>query len=331
MKRIVDKVTIKNFKSLRDVEIDGCRTYNLFLGYPNVGKSNILEAMSIFSLPYLKLVRKDIKSLLRLQNNTSELFHNGNVSEPISIVAGENKVSIEYNGISKYTWTIACEGQNEDASITISDGKLDTKKDTVYPIFKKYIFSELKRFVNIDMSFLLPVGGENLMKVIQQDKKLSNEINSLVDGYGLKLLLDTSTNEVRFLKDIDINTAFTTPFFSMSDTLQRLIFYKAAVTSNHDSVIMLEEIESHSFPPYISKVTNTILDDKNNQYFITTHSPYVVNDFLERMDEDIAIYIVDYDREQGQTVVKRLTDNELQMVYDAGIDLFFNTEMFLEK
>lgn len=93
-------------------------------------------------------------------------------------------------------------------------------------------------------------------------------------------------------------------------------------------MIILEEIEAHSYPPYISKVTNCILDDESNQYFITTHSPYVVNDFLEKKDKDVAIYLVDL--QDGKTIVRKLSDNELEEVYDDGIDLFFNGDMFLK-
>lgn len=106
------------------------------------------------------------------------------------------------------------------------------------------------------------------------------------------------------------------------------IFYKSVIEGNRNSVIMLEEIEAHSYPPYISKVTNCILDDESNQYFITTHSPYVVNDFLEKKDKDVAIYLVDL--QDGKNIVRKLSDNELEEVYDDGIDLFFNGDMFLK-
>jgi len=44
-------VKIENFKSIREMKFD-CRRINLFIGEPNVGKSNILEALGLFSAPY---------------------------------------------------------------------------------------------------------------------------------------------------------------------------------------------------------------------------------------------------------------------------------------
>ena len=49
----ISHVHINNFKSIKDVTLNDCRRINLFIGKPNVGKSNLLEAMSLFCLPYL--------------------------------------------------------------------------------------------------------------------------------------------------------------------------------------------------------------------------------------------------------------------------------------
>ena len=166
------------------------------------------------------------------------------------------------------------------------------------------------------------------MQIIQNDASLTDEIREIVSEYDLQLLFDTATREIKFQKQLNPTTVFSIPFFSVSDTLQRLIFYKAAISSNKDSVIMLEEIEAHSYPPFISKVTASIIEDKNNQYLITTHSPYVVNDFLELPTDEVAIYLTDL--KEGKTIIRRLTDEELNEVYNAGIDLFFNYEMYLE-
>ncbi len=50
---MIEKLSIKNFKSIKDLAID-CRRVNLFIGEPNTGKSNILEALGLLSwLGYL--------------------------------------------------------------------------------------------------------------------------------------------------------------------------------------------------------------------------------------------------------------------------------------
>lgn len=41
----IDKLTIKNYRSVRDLELSLSPRINVFIGANNVGKSNILSAM----------------------------------------------------------------------------------------------------------------------------------------------------------------------------------------------------------------------------------------------------------------------------------------------
>jgi AAA15 family ATPase/GTPase len=116
----------------------------------------------------------------------------------------------------------------------------------------------------------------------------------------------------------------------MADTLQRLIFYMAAIIANKNSVLLFEEPESHMFPPYISILVNDIIaDEHNNQYFIATHSPFVLNDLMENLkNEELSIFAVGI--RNGETTIKRITDEEMHEIYQFGIDLFFNLEDYLK-
>ena len=49
----IKSVSIKNFKSVKSVTLSDCRRINVLIGRPNVGKSNILEALALFDVPYM--------------------------------------------------------------------------------------------------------------------------------------------------------------------------------------------------------------------------------------------------------------------------------------
>ena len=140
------------------------------------------------------------------------------------------------------------------------------------------------------------------------------------------MVFDSGAQQIKAMRENGLDM-FLVPFSALADSLQRLIFYKTAIAGNNGKVICFEEPEAHTFPPYISNVVNDIISDTRNQYFITTHSPYVVNSLLESVGEDLAVYVVDLNH--NETFIRRLTDNQLQQVYDNGIDLFYNLEAYL--
>lgn len=80
------KIEIKNFKSIRHIVLENCKRINLLIGRPNVGKSNILEALTTFSLPYARYTNnKSLLQFIRCENE-SELFYNGDMSKDIEIL-----------------------------------------------------------------------------------------------------------------------------------------------------------------------------------------------------------------------------------------------------
>src|SRR5690606_24909320 len=94
--------------------------------------------------------------------------------------------------------------------------------------------------------------GDNLMEVLLEDSNLRKEVSEYFSSYQLKLALDKSNNDLRILKHLSDDAIFLLPYSLVADTLQRLIFHKAAIASNQNAVLLFEEPEAHMFPPYIS-------------------------------------------------------------------------------
>jgi AAA15 family ATPase/GTPase len=313
-------ITIENFKSLRSVQLSDCNRINVFIGKPNVGKSNILEALSLFSLAHLPNLTESLlfKKLIRVDNE-SELFFDGEEREPIRLTSNLCKLQMTYsfNG-----------GFRSTSNITVQNDILIDK-------VKKYVFKsqgiQLQTFdYNIE-SLMYPF-GENLLNIIQNHSKLNKTFRELFKEYNLQLLFDKRTKSMMIAKRTknegdEMPAIFTMPYGSVADTLQRIIFYKTAIASNTDAVLLFEEPEAHSFPPYIRDITQDMLAAKSNQFFITTHSPFVLNDFLENGRDELAVFVVGW--ENGETIVKKLTPEQLYEIYQCGVDLFTNIETFI--
>jgi AAA15 family ATPase/GTPase len=327
MNNLIQNITIENFKSIKKLEMKDCARINLIIGKPNVGKSNIIEALSVFSLTHLDYSSERLLTNTIRIENLVELFYQGDSSKKASIDIGIEKAQIEYQRGD----VIKIDIQDSDKKRELGIGK-DFKinephqNSTIFfsPV-KRYIFKSGagSKAYEYDKVFLPPF-GINLYDILLVDVKLRNELKVFFEQYDSKLILDKASRTIKILSETE--DSFILPYTSTADTLQRVIFFKTAIETNTNSVLIFEEPEAHAFPPYIAKITQEIIASETNQFFITTHSPYVLNDFLERREPELAIYLVNY--KNHETVVKRLTDTEQDEVYQYGIDLFFNNESY---
>lgn len=127
------------------------------------------------------------------------------------------------------------------------------------------------------------------------------------------LILLTVNNKQYFLKQ-DAEAHF-------ADICERFIY-----TSSYE--IFLEEPEANLFPPTQANLVEWLIalskgEDPTN-FFIATHSPYILNAFMEKTD--IAMTLLYTRMSEGKMTVKTATEQDIQDIYDYGVDAFFNIE-----
>ncbi|MDX9880561.1 MAG: hypothetical protein RBS73_00755 [Prolixibacteraceae bacterium] len=162
--------------------------------------------------------------------------------------------------------------------------------------------------------------------VIENYPELKSQVTALAREYGLEIAFDKGSETIKVIQS-DKDGISLVPYDSTADTLQRIIFFKAAIASNNNSILLFKEPEVHSFLPYISHVTQEMIYKKDNQFFVATHSPFILNDLLENVRDERAVFIVHY--EGYETEVRQLTGDELHEVFQNGVDLFTNSESFI--
>lgn len=136
------------------------------------------------------------------------------------------------------------------------------------------------------------------------------------------------SSEILVSKIVD-DVLFSYPFQAVSETLRRITFLKAALETNTDAILILDEPEANTFPFYTKYLAERIALDETNQFFLTTHNPYVLMSIIEKTPAaDLAVYVTrmrDY-----RTEVRLLSGEELVEALDLGMDLFLNLERYFE-
>ena len=83
MENVINTLYIQNFKSIRNAVLHP-RRVNLIIGHPNVGKSAVLEAMSLLGSFHYEQRKKFMRSFIRYER-LEQLFHDNLTGVPIRV------------------------------------------------------------------------------------------------------------------------------------------------------------------------------------------------------------------------------------------------------
>jgi AAA15 family ATPase/GTPase len=332
----------------------------VFIGKPNVGKSNILEGLGLLGAEYSRtgfmggMVRyKELRDFFRDNDlnfkievksdkgscvlQTTSSFR----KETFEFYAGEAAIinavlTIGNNNYDNYQERLddILETKKKVSIMGVSKSgsydKINKMRDgyliNMSPI-KKYDFAGLTKFDMAFQEFLMPPNGDNLYSVVRRDRELWNEFAKLFIEQKLELVLLDQDQEF-ILQKKDGPYVWQYPFFSIADTFRRFMFYITAIESNKNSVIIFEEPEVHSFPPYTQDVAYRMIYSEENQFFVSTHSPYLLQTLVSNLSDDqLNVFVTYY--EDYETKVKMLTPEEIGFVQEYSTDVFFNLDRFV--
>ena len=318
---MIKNVSIRNFKSIKKLDFKAKRV-NVFIGDPNTGKSNILEALGMFSLVHNY---KTGEVPIRYQKVDNLFYDNETYS------SNEPHVKVDrYSYRLDHSRVLIVVEEEDGVEREVLEFDLERKKgspahfDT--PI-KFYQFKVLENYREYGDS-LNPPYGNNLFNVLMNNKPLKSMVSALLKEKGYRLGLRISDKEIEIIKEQD-DVLYTHPYPTLSDTLQRIIFYWAVIETNKDSTILLEEPESHMSPFYVRDIADRMAHDTDNQYFLVTHNPYFLVPLIEKTKlSDLNVFVTYL--EDYQTKLKRLTRDDISELTDMDTDVFFNLDKFFE-
>ena len=308
---MIKRLAIKSFKSIKSLEFE-CNRINVFIGPPNTGKSNILEALSYLSY-FLRIESPQTRKLedfVRFDHQ-DDLFYDNEISQPINIKFDEYSLQI------KYDQHLLDQLYKQEKKISL--------KDYSGPAFRYYKFVDMERFDSSGPDFLLPPHGLNLFFLLLTRKNLRELIIEILKPFDLTLGLRKNEFKIEVSKTID-GITISYPYKTISDTLKRLIFHIIAIETNSNSVLVFEEPEVHAFPYYTKFFAEKVAlnKDKKNQYFFSTHNPYFLMPLLQKT-KDVNVFATKWQNFQTKLY---LLNNEEILSFES--DVFFNLDNIIE-
>ena len=329
---MIQQLNIKNFKSIKDLKFP-CKKLNVFIGEPNSGKSNIIEALALRSQNAFGMELN--KEMIRYKT-IGDLFYDFDINKAIEVNTDEISTVLEYairkNGIidNQFNFFFDANKNEELPSHSLShSGKVISSGNEGNTNVHFYEYKRLQSFFYGYMPHLSVPHGDNLPSLLLANTEYKKWVSDFLISKGLMLTLKPTENEIMASKLID-GEIYSYPYFSISETLQRIIFYTIALKSNKNSILLLDEPETNTFPLYTKLLAERIALDKSNQFYVTTHNPYLLENLIEKSKTtDLNVCIVEM--KDYQTKLTVLNEKQVSQVLDLNSDVFFNFDKILGK
>lgn len=300
----INRVEIRNFKSIKNFYIKDCSTINIITGENGSGKSTLLEALFLFMDRYstdafIKQLtwRSGPEVVLKTDSVFLPFFRDFNFKNSINIKINNEELSISYDeklirtlasnvinpnisgtshsGIrmklhknkkqkADYNLTVAQDGIHRNGNI--ANEQLDTA------IYMSHRLESIKRLAH-DFSEIEKIGEKSLLI---DSLRLFDE--SIID---LSLLIQGNRPEL-FVKSEKFSQMV--PLTLLGEGINRYAIIMSAILSKKSKLIFIDELENGFHFTLLPKLWEAILNFASGsdlQFFITTHSAELISGIKE--------------------------------------------------
>lgn len=308
-----------------------CKKLNVFIGEPNSGKSNIIEALALQSQ---NMFGTELNKNIFRYKTIGDLFYDFNINTPIEVRTDDKKTGLlyavdEYNNPRNIFEYFLDETVEHPYRIQ-HDGKIQASAVSMGKTIVHYY--EYKRLSSFDLGYMPHLAvpyGNNLPGLLLANPEYKAWVIDFFQSKGLTLTLKPNENDIAVSKFVG-GAIYSYQYFSISETLQRVVFYTMAIKSNLNEILLFDEPETNTFPFYTKFLGERIALDETNQFFITTHNPYLLLSIIEKTKfEDLNVCITQMKDYQTQVTV--LNEQQVSKVLDFNSDVFFNFNQILAE
>jgi len=330
---VIKSLSIERFKSIKELSIT-CRKVNVFIGAPDTGKSNILEALSFVSrLGWGWAIDTSLR--LRQDLGFDPLFYRQFFDKPIRISMAAPRPNSQ---VREVTVQAAISGTDRrlEVSTPYGTGQLTFGGNMPVPQldwlrYYAYLSSEQWSYqtgYHQGTTIVTPPHGYNLLYIARHNAKVYDFLKTTVAGLNWKLKFDQAQKTFR-LSEVRRDEIVEYNLDLLSDSLKRQFFYGAILQSSDDVTLVFDEPDVFAFPPFPKALGEMIGADLSNQFFLTTHNPYLLAGIVQKTRaENLALFVC-YRDEDGTTRTRLLSSDDVSKVVELGASVFFNLDDFV--
>ncbi|MHC1610578.1 MAG: AAA family ATPase [Candidatus Methanospirareceae archaeon] len=326
---MIKKLKIKNYKSLKDVELE-LEKFNVLIGPNASGKSNLLDCLAFVS----EIAQRTVDGSLAGRGGYERVVFGGkkeNIELAIDFMldneALQYLISISEKGIDEERLFIGDVGviDRHLNNVRLDTGKTVGARSTwttaIYdhsPKTKEYlnswrsynfITSEMRETYRAERNLILDKNGGNLAQVLlslhnERSKtfdKIEDMLKQAIPQIDELLTPLTESGET-YVAVREKGFDYHFDYFQVSDGTLKLLAYITAITANEPKLVCFEEPENFIHPRLFELLVE-ILKKSDKQIILSTHSPYLV-DWVE--PEDVIIV----EKKDQETVMGRIKEGD---------------------
>ncbi|HBJ85908.1 MAG TPA: hypothetical protein DDZ88_18975 [Verrucomicrobiales bacterium] len=326
---MIHKLSIRNFKSIRELDLD-CRRVNVFIGEPNAGKTNVLEALGLWC-PGVhhqlhSVYRAEFVSELFFDQNTSEAIEVGLDDKVLTLVKAERGARLGFLTPSLVeSGMIVVAYIEENLDVPTCDPSAIIKSA---PIICYFLYNPVFTLDDAISSSLSPPFGSNLASLLANNRSARQTAADYFCDSRYRLTVDVGKRQLAMSREED-GALVSFPYAATSETLRRMIFYRLALETSRKCILAFDEPEANSYPPYTKILAESIAkDEQENQFFLTTHSPYMLTSIIGKTPaSELNVFVCRL--EGSETKVYPMNEDQRMELMEMDMSAFFNLDRFL--
>ncbi|WP_020603783.1 AAA family ATPase [Spirosoma spitsbergense] len=350
---MLKRVSIQNFKSLKDVTLD-LQKVNLLIGPNNSGKTNFLKALEFVSdsvggaikLPKEYRYRKDIGNSPDIHLIFDSIYENGKYDHVLigdALNEEDEESGFAQISFANYFDIINSPNSPEDIDWKIFEkgfGLFDVYKIDSNKLDKPAPIGEGSTKLNKDASNMIAFFDRMRDEFHDNFSQIRNDLGKCLPEFTEInfQIVKSSENLIKEFGDktfkrIGLTNGKQKTIYWADELSEGTLYFLALLCiinqPNPPKFLLLEEPEKGIHPRRIFEVIQFILrlsEEKDVQVIMTTHSPIVVDMFADMTE---SVFIFDKD-EEGATHVKNLQRDVIEPDTEKSKELGFSPPKYTD-